>query len=373
MIAFLAFITVSLIIGDSVAQNSPAAIIVHPPTYTTASEGQTVRLTCAAHGVPTPSITWSRAAGGVAGYKQYNEIVTVNGTDFRVSVLEICGAAVADTDEFMCTGDNGVSGVGVASNQARFFLSVTGSTSEPPSVVVRPPSDTTVDYGSTVEAVCVAYGYPIPTIMWKKDSCSDTSCSANAKIYNEVVTYGKVSFRKSILQLCNVDESNMGWYTCNAMNGLEGEGVAPSSFSWQLVVKPNPSTTTSMKTSAMTSSTGCPVASSLASSPPTENVGRFSGVASEQSYQAIIGIETAAIIVLLVVAIVAIIAAIGLSRKKPKTVSEVAIPPKDPRVYSVENPVHGEQESIYEGEPGPGEMTYADLAKKMEADEIKQT
>ena len=395
MIVAVVFLTISLFIGNNEAQNSPAAVIVHPPTYSTASEGQTVRMTCAAYGVPVPTISWSRATEDVAakladsssGYKKYDKMVTVNGTDFKVSVLEICGVALSETDEFICSADNGVSGIGIASDEARFFLSVTGSASEPPSVVVRPPSDTTVDYGSTVEAVCIAYGNPVPTITWNKDGCSDISCITNAKMFSEVVTYGDVSFRKSTLQLCNVDESNTGSYSCSASNGIGGVGVAPGSYSWQLTVNPKPVPTTTSTEAPTIATTSCPDvrvdtgttstisgrsrSSSMldSSSSPTEGAsGRFRNVADERTYQAVVGIETVAIAILLVIATVAIIAAISLSRNKPKQLAEIAVPPKDPRVQSVENPIHGEEYEDDQVAADADTMTYADLAKKMEAE-----
>ena len=400
MIVAVVFLTISLFIGNNEAQNSPAAVIVHPPTYSTASEGQTVRMTCAAYGVPVPTISWSRATEDVAakladsssGYKKYDKMVTVNGTDFKVSVLEICGVALSETDEFICSADNGVSGIGIASDEARFFLSVTGSSSEPPSVVVRPPSDTTVDYGSTVEAVCIAYGNPVPTITWNKDGCSDISCITNAKMFSEVVTYGDVSFRKSTLQLCNVDGSNTGSYSCSASNGIGGEGVAPGSYSWQLTVNPKPVPTTTSTEAPTIATTSCPDvrggtgtqstvpgrsrSSSVpdSSSSPTEGVpGRFeSDLADERTYQIVVGIETAAIAILLVITIVAILVAISLSRNKPKQLAEIAVPPMDPHVHSVENPIHGDQEEndMYEDIQIGGEgMTYANLVNQMDAAE----
>ena len=243
--AFL--VALIFVFSQTAAQTAPGAIVVHPPTYSTASTGQTVRMTCAAYGTPTPSISWSRASGNLAsklsninsGFTKYDKTVTVNDTDFVVSVLEICGVSTVDTDEYMCTADNGISGIGVASPDAKFFLSVTGAASEPPAVIVRPPSEgATVDYGSTIEAVCVAYGNPIPTISWAKDGCSDMSCAPNANIFDEIVTYGEVSFRKSIFQLCNVTEMNNGMYTCSATNGIGGEGVAPKQFSWAVCSEP---------------------------------------------------------------------------------------------------------------------------------------
>lgn len=383
MIAKIFLVALAFFIGESAAQKSPGAIVVHPPTYSTASTGQTVRMTCAAYGIPTPSITWTRVTTDLAakladsnsGYKKYDQTVTVNGTVFAVSVLEICDVGITETDEFTCSADNGISGVGVASGEAKFFLSVTGSASEPPAVIVRPPTDgATVDYGSTIEAVCVAYGNPIPTITWAKGGCTDMSCNDNAKVFNEVVTYSDVSFRKSILQLCNVSESDVGSYSCSAMNGIGGEGVAPSSFSWWLGVNPRPVSSSSSSSSVVVPTTSCPVVTSAGGRGTTTavspTVGRqFSDIASERSYQVVVGIETVAIVVLLVAIVVIVLIAVK-TRSKPQQKAEIAGPPKNPQLYSVENPIHDDHgdDGIDDDHKDSDTMTYADLAKKMEAE-----
>ena len=333
-------------------------------------------MTCAAYGKPTPSITWSRASGNLAsklsdsnsGYKKYDKIVTVNDTDFIVSVLEICGVSIVDTDEYMCTADNGISGIGVASADAKFFLSVTGAASEPPAVIVRPPSEgATVDYGSTIEAVCVAYGNPIPTISWAKDGCSDMSCAPNANIFNEIVTYGDVSFRKSIFQLCNVSEMNNGMYTCSATNGIGGEGVAAKKFSWPFAVNPKPMSTMSSSTIVVAPTTSCPAmvstASTSASTAVDPTVGRITSDSSERTYQVVAGIEAAVIIILLVLVLIVIIIAVRSRQSPSKQKADILMPP-DP-VVAVENPIHQDEDL---DEKDTDTMTYADLAKKMEAE-----
>ena len=96
---------------------------------------------CAAYGVPAPTITWSKNTGSIAdmlqdtnsGVKAYWKTLTVNGTDFVVSVLEICGAAAMHTDEYSCWANI----VGIAASYAQFFLSVTLAPQEPPSLVTE--------------------------------------------------------------------------------------------------------------------------------------------------------------------------------------------------------------------------------------------
>ena len=383
---FLCLVFVYSLLCESIAQNAPAAIVVHPPAYSTAVATQTVRMTCAAYGSPTPSIAWTKANGDLSillsnsyAYTAYNQTLTVNGTEFAISVLEICGVDATDTDEYSCIASNGVSGTGIANNVANFFLSVSGVVSEPPSIVVHPPGETTVDTDNTVEAVCVAYGNPVPWITWNKAGCTNISCSDSAMVYNEIVTYGDVSFRKSILQLCNVQQKDSSWYSCTAFNGIEGDGLASSNWTWQLIVNPPPPPTTSSSASSVVSTSSSSSVSqstststqrtsstsaSMSATPTEGSSGRLFSVGEERTYQAVIGIETVIILVLIVILIIVAFIACRAVRTKEKSSMEIPNAPKDPRVFSVENPLH-------DGDDHPTDvdtMTYADLAKKMEDD-----
>ena len=115
----------------------PAAIVVRPPAVSKVLASQTVRLTCVAYGIPLPTITWTANNGGenlsaqatAAGTSNKVRIlskdVTIDGvTVFKVSVLELCGVETNDTKQYRCSADNGVSGSGVASAFAQFFLAV---------------------------------------------------------------------------------------------------------------------------------------------------------------------------------------------------------------------------------------------------------
>ncbi len=321
------------LIGENAAQNSPGAIILSPPKYTTVDMGQTVRMTCAAYGLPTPSISWTRLSENVAqklddpnsGYKVYEQTATMNGTVFRVSVLEICGVTASESDEYICTADNAVDGQGIADSDAKFFLSVNVPFTEPPSIVVRPPPNAdAVEYGTTIEAVCVAYGSPLPSITWTKQGCADITCTTNARVFSEIVTYGDVSYRKSILQLCSVDESNSGSYICSAMNGVDGEGTTPNSFTWKLNVNGRPIAPTTTST-VIVSTLSCPegtmpepsrTSSSTASSviaSQSVTVGRSeqeSANENELPYQLAVGIEGVIIVILLIALVISILIAV---------------------------------------------------------------
>ena len=82
------------------------------------------------YGVPTPAISWSRYSGstlvnGSDSVRIHELNKTVNGTEFSISVLEICSLQVNHTDQYTCVAENGVAGRGIADKSATFYLAVT--------------------------------------------------------------------------------------------------------------------------------------------------------------------------------------------------------------------------------------------------------
>ena len=77
-------------------------------------------------------------------------------------------------------------------------------------LIVISESYSTVPKGSTVEIICVAYGQPLPTIVWSCSNVVDfsnlSSSTSNtvAQVYSEVVRYDGIHFYKSILQICKI-------------------------------------------------------------------------------------------------------------------------------------------------------------------------
>ena len=68
--------------------------------------GSTVRLSCTAHGIPLPSIEWSR--GGVAmpvddsRVTMWDETVVMGGHTFKRSHLQICSTVELDSGLYSC-------------------------------------------------------------------------------------------------------------------------------------------------------------------------------------------------------------------------------------------------------------------------------
>jgi len=72
-----------------------------------------------------------------------------------------------------------------------------------------------VDPGSTVILQCVGYGFPTPHIRWTQNGTALTNAS-NIVIYKELVNEGGVSFMKSTLEVCSVNDTVV--YNCDVAN-----------------------------------------------------------------------------------------------------------------------------------------------------------
>ena len=97
--------------------------------YSSAKATQNIRVTCVGYGDPTPVISWSRYSGsplvnGSNSVRIHEVNKTVNGTEFGISILEICSLYENHTDQYTCVAENGVQGHGIADNSASFYLAV---------------------------------------------------------------------------------------------------------------------------------------------------------------------------------------------------------------------------------------------------------
>lgn len=110
-----------------------------------------------------------------------------------------------------------------------------------PAVVVHPPAVINIDESDTLQVVCVGYGIPVPAIRWSISGCSDISLLTGVKIYSDVVTVNNVSFQRSLLQLCDINQLGAMNYTCSAENGIVGTGIASISANFLLNVQPKSS------------------------------------------------------------------------------------------------------------------------------------
>lgn len=108
--------------------------------------------------------------------------------------------------------------------------------------MIRPPAISHVEVNKTVEMVCVAYGNPMPDITWSKPGCANMTENVpdGVRIFSDVYMVSNTSFRRSVIQICNIDMSDGTWYSCMASNGLNGPGLASSSATFTLMTFETP-------------------------------------------------------------------------------------------------------------------------------------
>lgn len=252
------FVLLSLLLaGQCIAEDDhPPSIVVRPPPETVATETKNVQFTCAAYGVPLPTVKWTKgkreltqeSIDGSSGLRIHTQNLTLGLTTFVISVLELDGVNSTAGGEFGCWAENGIIDINdtaLSESSAKFSLVIDMGDSEP-AIIVDRPLNQTVDHSSTVEAVCVAYGNPLPTVSWSKVvSCDDGregECERDLMgpdtVYYAVAKYGDSAVSKSVLQLCNVSrENDAGIYRCTAWNvGLEDDQIFSNSSDWSLTV-----------------------------------------------------------------------------------------------------------------------------------------
>lgn len=85
-----------------------------------------------------------------------------------------------------------------------------------PEIVIQ-PGNTSVNLGSTLLLTCVSYGLPIPALTWSRGDAELTNDSRTT-IYDQLVTENGVTFIVSMFQLCSVEATDNGEYSCIAQN-----------------------------------------------------------------------------------------------------------------------------------------------------------
>lgn len=107
----------------------------------------------------------------------------------------------------------------------------------PPTIVLRPPVDNTVNQGESIQITCVAYGSPIPSIYWSKPGCLRMGNNTNnIYVFSDMITVSNVTMHRSMLQICNADTDDNTQYSCWADNGVTGMGLGDSSADFNVQV-----------------------------------------------------------------------------------------------------------------------------------------
>ncbi|EDO30601.1 predicted protein, partial [Nematostella vectensis] len=151
---------------------------------TTVRAGETITLTCAVAGNPTPSVSWSKAGSGHS----------TSGNVFTKA-----GATKADTGQYVCTAVNTVTG-NTQTRTASTYVIVKYI----PSILPTPP-DETVNETDSLKLTCTSDGYPAPTVTWSRD--------------------GVVVSRTSVYYSNSVTRSEAGTYTCTATNEMGSDAT----------------------------------------------------------------------------------------------------------------------------------------------------
>ena len=149
---------------------------------------QNVTIACNATGQPQPSITWSKAVGGLPKDR----------TEVKKGKLTINKVEKKDRGTYICKAEN-----------------ILGSTTALVQLIVisrlrfkvRPPKEVTPVISSTVHLPCVAESDLRPIINWRKDGKSSLPVDSNILLNGTLV-------------LQNIKKSHEGYYTCRATNAL---------------------------------------------------------------------------------------------------------------------------------------------------------
>ena len=73
--------------------------------------------------------------------------------------------------------------------------------------------------------VCVAYGYPVPSLTWEKDGTLLKNQSQST-IYEEQVVANGETFVQSILVICSLEQEDTAKYNCSATNGISSASAS---------------------------------------------------------------------------------------------------------------------------------------------------
>ena len=83
----------------------------------------------------------------------------------------------------------------------------------------------TITAGWTGIFLCVAYGYPVPSLTWERDG-TPLNTQSRSTIYEEQVVENGLTFVQSILEICSLEQEDTAKYNCSAANGLSSASAS---------------------------------------------------------------------------------------------------------------------------------------------------
>ncbi|EDO31929.1 predicted protein, partial [Nematostella vectensis] len=114
--------------------------------------GETITLTCAVAGYPTPSVSWSKAG---SGHSTGGNVFTKPGS----ATLSLLKIQRHQAGVYQCQAINDV-------GRGAITQDVTINVQYPPEIT--PIQNTTVRAGETITLTCAVAGNPTPSVSWSK-------------------------------------------------------------------------------------------------------------------------------------------------------------------------------------------------------------
>ena len=231
MMALLIFISVTFL--------STAPEIFVAPTAMHVDYGSTAYMACVAYiGTESQSsivttMNWYDPHSGLLADNSDGSVTvtttrtTQGGQVFIKSILKLCNFTTNDFGTYTCRVTN-IYG----QNERNWIVSIVQLPIAPQ--LLTSPNSLTTTAGNTVYMTCSAYGYPYPSIIWRKDNQvvqSDGVVSIDTRVTN----YNGARVTVSTLKICGADADNVGSYTCTA--NVRDIGQTTSS-AWRLDVTP---------------------------------------------------------------------------------------------------------------------------------------
>uniref|UniRef100_H2MDX8 Hemicentin 2 n=1 Tax=Oryzias latipes TaxID=8090 RepID=H2MDX8_ORYLA len=178
---------------DVQVQVPPGVDHVEPVEPVTVVQGSLVTLTCEAHGVPPPTLTWMKDGQPLSLHRN----LLLDGQETRLQLPDV---APSDAGLYSC----------VASNQAGSSTKSFNLTVLPPKIISSSfPVELTLAVNSPLELECSAEGVPPPTLSWLKDG---------RPLERSDIVHQDGNF----VRISKVQVEDAGLYTCLA-SSLAGE------------------------------------------------------------------------------------------------------------------------------------------------------
>lgn len=83
--------------------------------------------------------------------------------------------------------------------------------------MLHPEDTVTVEASTGSTLTCVAYGLPLPDIIWLREGIAIQNESADVRIYETILVETNFSFIQSVLEIC-ISQDHEGQYSCHANN-----------------------------------------------------------------------------------------------------------------------------------------------------------